>query len=367
MNLNEEKIMTIHQKTTKKIFKLLIIAICVYLSTFILMACSNKTEKINGDISKNKDENKIVANIKQSKIAFEKNNNVYIYDEKNQKIKSLGDNSKSKDLLEISPDKTKLIFRNFNEEKAVYPPHLIVYDTKTEKLTDITIKDRNIQQIIEIKWVDNENILVTGHINPSASGYAVYNIKNKAELITCEGTIRDVTIDKKNILYSNTPHIFPKIKANLYINGNKIFEVSNANEEIFDGVISKDGKIIAFRSWVEDKKKLNAKKSAYLNVANIDSDGKGINNLKKINISSDTTGDLKFDDKNNISIIGDEFIYKLEANNLIQEKNTLPKQSEISDSQLKKFKQILAKQFPEDAISDETLLEDIDISNMVEF
>jgi len=359
--------MAIHQKITKGFFKLLIMTICVSLSIFILMACSNKTEKINKDISKNKDQNKIVANTKITKIAFEKNNNVYLYDETNQQIKSIGDNLQFKDLLELSPDKTKIIFRQFNQEKETYPPHLIVYDVKTKKSIDIAINDKNIQQIIEIKWVDNENILVTGHINPSSSGYGVYNIKSKLELISCLGTIRDVIVNKKDILYSDTPHIFPQIKANLYFNGNKIFEVSNANEQIFDGVISKDGKMIAFRSWVEDKKKSNAQKIAYLNVASIDSDGKGISNLKKVIISGNTNGNLKFDDQNNISIIGDDFIYKLKAGNLVKTKNISPKQLEITDLQLKKFKQILSKQFPEDSISEETLLEDIDISNMVEF
>ena len=358
--------MAIHQKRTKGLLKLLIMAICVSLSTFILIACSNKTEKTNKDIIKNKGQN-IVANIKLTKIAFEKNNNVYLYDEINQQIKAIGENSKSKNLLELSPDKTKLIYRQFNEEKKTYPPHLIVYDVKTKKSTDIAINDKNIQQIIEIKWVDNEKILVTGHINPSTSSYAVYNIKSKAESISCEGTIRDVTINKKNILYSDTPHIFPQIKANLYINGNKIFEVSNTNEEIFDGVISKDGKMVAFRSWVEDKKKSNGQKTAYLNVASIVSNGKVISHLDKIIISSDTTGNLYFDDKNNISIIGDEFIYKLESGNLVKERNILPKQSEITALQLKKFKQIFTKQFPKDSISDETLLQDIDISNTVEF
>jgi len=355
--------MTIHQKITKGFFKLLIMVICVFLGAFILMACSNKAEKTNKNISKNK----IVVNIKQTKIAFEKNNNVYIYDEINQQIKSIGDNSKSKDLLELSPDKTKLIFREFNQEKETYPPRLIIYDVKTQKSKDIDIKDKNIQQIIEIKWVDNDNVLITGHIDPSSSGYAVYNIKSKDELISCEGTIRDVTINNKNILYSDTPHTFPKIKANLYINGNKIYEVSNVNEEIFDGVISKDGKMIAFRSWVEDKTKSNGKKIAYLNLASVNSSGKEISNLKKVIISSDTTGNLEFDDKNSISIIGDEFIYKLESGTLVKKKNNLKKQSEISDLQFRKFKEIFKKQFPEDAISDETLLEDIDISNMVEF
>ena len=127
------------------------------------------------------------------------------------------------------------------------------------------------------------------------------------------GTIRDITINKKNILYSNTPHIFPQPKANLYINGNKIFETNNDKEEIFDGAISKDGKILAFRSWVGNEKDINGEVSAYLNIAKINSDGKAISDLKKISISSDTTGDIKFDDKNNISIIGDEFIYKLKA------------------------------------------------------
>jgi len=45
----------------------------------------------------------------------------------------------------------------------------------------------------------------------------------------------------------------------------------------------------------------------------------------------------------------------------------LPKQPELSDEQLKLFKQILVKEFPEDFITEETVLEDIDIYNMVAF
>lgn len=367
--------MTIHNKRTKVFFKLFIMALCIFLSIVAIIACS---KKINKNTNENKQvipiknteikgQQQIVTNTKITKIAFEKNNNVYLYDEINQQIKSLGDKLKSKDLLQLSPDKTKLVFRYFNEKKATYPPHIIVYDIKTEKLTDIVINNKNTQQIIELKWLDNENILVTGHIDPSASGYAVYNIKNRAQVISCVGTIRDVSINKKNILYSNTPHILPQLKSNLYINGNKIYETNNIKEEIFDGALSKDGKMLAFRSWVENKKDLNGGIAAYFNIAKINSDGKTISDLKKMSISSDTTGDMKFDDKNNISIIGEEFIYKLEAGILIKGKNTLSKEAELSSEQLKKFKQILVIQFPKDIILEETLLEDIDIYNMVAF
>ncbi len=370
--------MTIHEKRKKRFFKLFIMAVCLFLSIFTLMACSNKIEKINKNTSENKEdmskkdaatkgEEQVMPNTKLTKIAFEKNNNIYLYDEINEQIKSIGDNSKSKDLLNLSPDKTKIVFRYFDEKKAIYPPHIIIYDIKDQKLTDLVIDNKNTQQIIELKWIDNENILVTGHINPSASGYAVYNIKSKVELISCVGTIRDVIINKKIILYSNTPHIFPQPKANLYINGNKIFETNNDKEEIFDGMLSKDGKMLAFRSWVANEKDLNGKVSAYLNIAKINDDGKTISDLKKINISSDTTGNIKFDDKNNISIIGDEFIYRLKAGNLIKEENKLPRQAELSDEQLIKFKRVLAKQFPNEFISEETVLEDVDIYNMVAF
>ena len=363
--------MVIHQKNIKGFFKPLSKGMCLFLSIFALVACSNKNWKIN--INENKVQDKSAVNTKPkintkiTKIAFEKNNNVYLYDEINGQIKSPGDNSKSKDLLGLSPDKTKIVFRYFNEGKAIYPPHVVVYDIKTEELTDIVIDDKNVQQVGELKWIDNENILVTGHIDPSASGYAVYNIKSKAEIMSCKGTIRDANINKKKILYSNTPHIFPLLKANLYINGNEIFEVDDIKEEILDGVISKDGKILAFRSGVADDQDLNVKTSAYLNVAKINSDGKAISALKKININSDTTGDLKFDDENNLSIIGNEFIYKLKDGNLIKGKNTLPRQEELSAEQLKKFKQVLAKKFLNEGISDETVLEDIDIYNVVAF
>ena len=70
---------------------------------------------------------------------------------------------------------------------------------------------------------------------------------------------------------------------------------------------------------------------------------------------------MKFDDENNISIVGEEFIYKLKENNLIKMENSLPKEPELTDQQLIKFKQVLAKQFPSEGISEQTMLEDIDI------
>ncbi|MBU3091302.1 hypothetical protein K2F40_14450 [Clostridium sp. CM028] len=364
--------MTGHKKITKKKLKLLIVAMCLSLSILTLRAYLNKinrnsSKNIETISSKDAEIKSKDQNAKLTKIAFEKNNNVYLYDEINEQIKSLGDNSNSKDLLQLSPDKTKIVFRSFNEEKEINPPHIIVYDIKTEKSTEIDINNKDVQQIIELKWIDNENILITGHINPSASGYAIYNIKNKLELISCVGTIRDIIINKKSILYSVTPHIFPKPRANLYINGNKIFESIEDKEEIYDGVISKDGKMLAFRSWLTDSKNSNGEVSAYINVAKINNDGKSISDLKKTSINSDITGDLKFDDKNNINIIGDKFIYKLEAGNIIKEKNNLPKQAELSAAQLKKFKQILNKQFPEESILEQTILEDIDIYNVVTF
>lgn len=371
--------MAIHQNNTKNSFKLPIKVICLFLSIFTMAACSNINGNLNKDTSKNKGQDKPINNSKPinnikpiinakiTKIAFEKNNNVYLYDETNGQIKSPGDNSKSKDLLRLSPDKTKIAFRSFDEVEAVYPPHIIIYDIKTQKLSDIAIKDNDIQQIIDLKWIDNENILVTEHIDPSSSSYGVYNIKSKVEIMSCQGTIIDVTVNNKNILYSNTPHIFPQPKANIYLNGNKIFELNDIKEQIFDGVISKDGKMLAFRSWVGDGKETNDKAIAYLNIAEISSDKKATSEMKKITISGDTTGNLKFDNENNLTIIGDKSMYRLKDGKLINEKNTLPGKVELSEAQLEKFKQTLAKVFPDEVISGDTVLEDIDIYNMISF
>ena len=315
--------MTRHPKITKTLFKLLIISICLFLSIFAVISCSNKIKKSNEnkDNSSNKDQN--INKTKLTEIAFEKGNNLYLYNVINRKIKSLGDSSKLKDLSEISPDKTKIVFRYFNSGEPIYPPHVIIYDIKTGKLTDIVINNKNLQQIVELKWIDNEDILVTGHINPSVSGYSVYNIKSKAELMSCEGTIRDVSSDKKDIIYSNTPHIFPQPRANLYINGKQIFEIKNVKEQIYDAVISKDKKMIAFRSWVEGEKDINGKAIAYLNVGKIDSERNGISSLNKVIISGEIAGQLKFDGESNLSIVEDRFIYKLNDGKLIKVENKI--------------------------------------------
>ena len=38
--------------------------------------------------------------------------------------------------------------------KPIYPPHVIIYDIKTGKLTDIVINNKNLQQIVELKWIE---------------------------------------------------------------------------------------------------------------------------------------------------------------------------------------------------------------------
>ncbi|MGH4050299.1 MAG: hypothetical protein ACREVX_02950 [Clostridium sp.] len=368
-----------YHKNTKGLLKLLIKVMCLFLSIFTVVACSNINGKTNKDTNENSGQDKGANNTKTTtdtnlandtkitKIAFEKNSNIYIYNEINGKIISPGDVLKSKDLLALSPDKMNIVFRSFDEEKATYPPHIVVYDIETQELTDVVINDKNVQQVMELKWLDNENILVTGHINPSTSGYGVYNIKSKDEIMSCLGTIWDVNINNKKIIYSNTPHIFPAPKANLIINGNMIFQADDINEKIFDVLISKDDKMIAFRSWIGDDQDLNSETIAYLNVAKINSDGKSISEFKKISISSDTSGKLKFDDENNLSIVGDDFIYKLKDNILIKEKSNFKAKEELSVEQLNKFKQSLAKQFPDEVISIQTMLEDIDIRNMLTF
>ncbi len=368
--------MTIHKKYKKGFFKLLIIVLCLILIIFTIVAYLNKTGKTSKNTNnKNIDskepvinaEEQIEKDIKLTKIAFEKNNNVYLYDEVNEEIKSLGDNSKLKELLILSPDKSKIAFKYFNEGKAEYPPHVLVYDIQTENLIDIIINNKDTQQVIELEWVDNENILVAGHINPSDSGYAVYNVKNGAEVMSCVGTIRDVSINRNKMLYSNTPHVFPRPRDNLYINGNKIFESNKDEEEIFDAVISQDGKMLAFRSSVSNEVGLNGEVAAFLNLANINSDGKSLSDFKSISIGSDTAGEMKFDDKNNINIIGDEYMYVLKGEILIKEKNNSPKKAELSDSQLNKFKEVLAKQFPEDFIPEDAVLDDLGIYNVQAF
>ncbi|MEK6263987.1 MAG: hypothetical protein N2B06_04355, partial [Clostridium sp.] len=104
-----------------------------------------------------------------------------------------------------------------------------------------------------------------------------------------------------------------------------------------------------------------------LNVAKINSDGKSLSDLKRISLGNDTSGNIKFDDKNNLIIIGYEYIYKLKADILLKEENTLPKEAEISMDSLKEFKRILAKQFPDEFISEQTILDDIGIYNIIAF
>ena len=125
--------------------------------------------------------------------------------------------------------------------------------------------------------------------------------------------------------------------------------------------------MVAFRSWVAGEKDINGKLSSYLNVGKVNSSQKGISNFKKIIISGEIAGQLKFDDENNVSIVEEKFIYKLKDGKLIKVANTLTKKKELTALQLNEFRQSLAKQFPKEVISDQTVLEDIDIYNIVAF
>lgn len=263
-----------------------------------------------------------------TKAVFEKEGSIYMYDEQTQNISQLGEDTNPKFLPVMSPNKSKIAFAYSGEKNPEYYVKLGILDLKTNKEKAIKVDDYYTNQITYIEWLDDVNVGVEGHINPSTSEFFIYN-SNTGELVKkYTGSLFTVLPDRNSILYKGVIPFFSEKQSpdTLYINDMLVYKSNDISANIGYPQISPDVDKIAF---IESNQ---SSENGTLVEADLDMDTKTVKNIKKLVIGNEVHGKLKFDEQDYLRIEDDQTTYKLD-----EDKKALIKTNTAKDEDYEKM------------------------------
>ena len=340
----------VHKSTHARILMLLVILSCI-----MLTSC--------GNISNEK-----LSDKKYLKAVFERHNKIYFYNEKKKQISELGDKSKKKELLAISPNHKKIAYKYV--ENSASDLSVIIETLNDGNTETLEVKNDGLGAVIELKWINDDRLMITTHINPSVLTYSIYDINSKKQINFAKGILMEIYDDGDKLLYSKTLRNDPNHKANLYLNDQLIYEMDNTTEKIQSATISEDKSKFAFKSigFNEEKQEIEE----YIYKGSLSSDNKS-SNVEKIKMPPIIFGKLQLDNENNLYVVNENTSYKIEGNLFQEEKieddNSKNKitENKPSEEQLIVFKDILKNTFLNEFIEDYLELKDLQIYNITFF
>jgi hypothetical protein len=335
--------------------KFTLMTICIAI-IFLITACTNKGEK---NVDKTKDDPKETLKSYVNAV-FERNNNIYIYDEKMESLYPIGDTTKFKELTMLSPDKKNVAFKYFYEEE-LDQTEIVIYNIESKEYNKIAIEDE-LENIISLTWINNERLLVSAAINPSVLKYGVYDINSNKQINSIKGLLMDVFEDGNLILYSKTSRSDEKENSALYLGDKLIYQLDNSIEEIHFSAISPDKRNIAFSTFSYDVDK--GEVVEFLYNGKFDLGTSTISDINKVTIPSNISGAIFYDKSNNLYIKGEGNNYKAEGSFFTLLDTVEVVESIPTEEQLIKFKQVLKKTFVDEFIEDYLQLDELEIYNI---
>lgn len=324
------------------------------IALFLFTACTK--EKAVKEESK--EENQVIVKENYIKAVFERHNNIYFYDEKNGQLQPIGESTKFKELTTLSPDKRNVAFKYFYEENN-NSAEVIIYNLESKSYRTIPIKDEEMQNIVEFKWINEQQLLVAASINPSVLKYEIYDINSMEKLSSVKGLLMEVT---KEQMYLYAKGDKQRNNNSLYLGDKLIYKLENSEEEVHFAAITEDKKKVAFRTISYGGNNGEIKEFLYL--AELDMDNLPLKKIEKIDISSNVLGNLEFDKENNLYVKGEEYVYKLENSTFVVYNEVKKEDLQPTEEQLLKFKKVLKSTFTNEFVQEYLELEEIEIFNI---
>ncbi len=261
-----------------------------------------------------------------SSAIFEKDGVLYSYSEKTGKIKQLSDESTPKYLPQLSPSKENLAFayasNMFGSELK-----LGILDMNNKKISDITIQSRYSDVIMDIQWINDRQLGVECHVNPSTSEYFIINIKDKSIQKTYAGSRFTVLPDGSVMYKGHIPHGWKsEVKETLYINDQQVYEAEATDISIGYPQVSTNNTKIAFIETNDNDPENNK-----LVICELDFRELSLNKKASVELTDNVHGRLLFDTTDNIYFVDEDYTYTVDEQTLTIKEAKTKKDKEYSD------------------------------------
>ena len=232
---------------------------------------------------------------------FNRDGIVYKYDSETGIISSIGNTGLPKYGPVLSPDGTRIAYRNAVFDTPDSALQVGIMDRHGKILQVITIQSPYSNDILNLEWLGNNKIAVTGHVNPSTNECFIFDAKTGKELNRYAGYAFTPLPDESGVIYAeNIPHGFGHLAYHsLMINEEVVFTAKNMGSTFGTIAFSKNGRNVAFILRPPQDGNLPSK----IVVAEYNRKNHAIKQLYEVDIPENTGGMLAFDEHGNMCIV----------------------------------------------------------------
>jgi hypothetical protein len=266
---------------------------------------------------------------------FERNGEICYFDYSDKSITVLSKDGKYSPVL--SPDKTKILYRNSVLETENNVMKFGIIDINGEQMQEIVIDSEFSNDILDCQWLSDTTVGITTHVNPSTSEYFVYDITSGEKTGYYVGYAFAQIPNTEKIIYArNVPHWSDEPVYHSFIVDEKTVYTSDVlGAKLYPPAFSKDLKKIAFiEDLPESSDTKEAKVTQRIITADFDDSNLKLQNIRSIKVTPEIAGYLTFDENNNICVVNSNLLLKYDEkkSSFIQYKITTDLRDSARDS-----------------------------------
>lgn len=328
---------TINTVFNKYITKKYCVIVIVILSLFTLVACDTKEEK--EDIKAFENFNAAV---------FEKNNNIYIYNEDDKYLTSVGDLRRLKEFTALSNNSEYIAFKYMDDDNLIQ-----LYNTTTGKYSSLKTDVEEAENISNILWKDNK-LVVEIYINPTTTKNLIYDIESNKLINSCEGILIDILNEGETLIYGKNS----QGNTSIYMNDELVYQLKETREVLLKGAVDREKGTIDFITFFFDREAGQQREFLYQGKL----EENKISKVERINKPYEIGGNIVFDD-GITGIMGANSIY------FLHKKEFLKVKEEESNfyKNLQQLKTTLINTFKSEDLREDLTIEQMGIFNITWF
>lgn len=120
--------------------------------------------------------------------------------------KEIGEAGRKKHGALLSDDSSKLLYAYEDAMLSGSFPQLGVYHLTDNSEVKLFVENEHGRQMNAFYWGSANTVLVEGHINPSVTGYVLYNDRTGEVISAAGGMLHQVLADEQSLLMQMSPH-----------------------------------------------------------------------------------------------------------------------------------------------------------------
>ncbi|WP_438435011.1 hypothetical protein [Gorillibacterium sp. sgz500922] len=219
---------------------------------------------------------------------FERDNNLYLFDDETDSLSPLGGDSRGKVMPSLNSGTKQVAFAYSEQPQLGESLSLGIVDLSSNAVEEMTIPSAYSNAIVGIDWINDQTIGVEGHVNPATSEYFIVDVASKQILKRYVGSLF-TPLPNGSIIYRGQIPLGQEdqVQDSYFIDDTLVYTSEQAIGTLEYPQFSKDMKHVVFMETSDNGNKIKK--------GDIDLAAKTVAVTETVDVPEGAVGNLVFD------------------------------------------------------------------------